>query len=207
MKLSRFLPIFSFIFHPIFISVYGTIFYFLFVPNNISETGQVLTLIQVTILTTLLPLVSHFLLVTLGKVQSFTEATLEERKIPLMIQMVLFFILLEIKNFDDLTELYCFYLGGLIAALLAFVAVLFKYKASLHMIGITSLATFVYCLVYVNELPFIYMVAFTFVCVGLVASSRLHMKSHTVNELILGSFIGCISLFVILNGLYKFYSI
>ena len=39
-------------------------------------------------------------------------------------------------------------------------------------------------------MPFVNLVAFSIVCVGLVASSRLYMKAHTYPELIAGMIIG-----------------
>lgn len=203
MKLRQFLPIFSYIFHPIFISLYGTLFYFLLVPHYITLNGQYITLIQVTILTLLLPLVSYFLLLSLGKVNSFTEATINERKIPISIQIVLFFILLHTKDYDGMADLYLFYLGGLISAVLALFFVFLKTKVSLHMIGITSLVYFIYMLMQHYMLPYIYTFAFCIVCIGLVASSRLYMKSHTANELILGSLIGFASQYIC----WSFYNI
>jgi membrane-associated phospholipid phosphatase len=40
------------------------------------------------------------------------------------------------------------------------------------------------------ELPFVNTLALSIVCMGLVGSSRLYMKSHTPIELITGSIIG-----------------
>lgn len=197
MKLKQFLPFFSYFFHPIFISLYGTLFYFFIVPNVASENLVYLTLIQVSILTLFLPLALYFLLVSLGQVSSFTEASIKERRTPIFIQAVLLFALVYLNKFTFTTDLFYFFSGGFIASVLAFISVLFKYKSSLHMIGISSLATFIYIMVLKNELPFIHIVAFGFVCMGLVASSRLYMKSHTVNELIIGSLIGFISQFML----------
>ena len=197
MEIKQFLPFFSYFFHPIFISLYGTLFYFFIVPNVTSQNIVYLTLIQVSILTLLLPLALYFLLVSLGQVSSFTEANIKERRTPIFIQAVLLFALVYLNKFTFNKDLFYFFSGGFIAAVLAFISVLFKYKSSLHMIGISSLATFVYIMALQHELPFINIVAFGFVCVGLVASSRLYMKSHTVNELIIGSLIGFVSQFVL----------
>lgn len=204
MKIKQFLPIFSYIFHPIFISLYGTLFYFLMVPHYNSPNMVYLTLIQVSILTLFLPLALYFLLVSLGHISSFTEASLKERRIPVFIQAVLLFGLISMNKFQFTPDLLAFFVGGFISAVLAFLSILFKYKSSLHMIGISSLATFIYVMSLHYELPFINIVAFSFVCVGLVASSRLYMKSHTVNELLVGSIIGFVSQYTLF---YYFYNI
>lgn len=204
MKIKQFLPVFSYIFHPIFISLYGTLFYFLMVPHYGTENMIYLTLIQVSILTLFLPLALYFLLVSLGHISSFTEASIKERKFPVFIQAILLFSLIYLNKFQFSSDLFYFFIGGFISAVLAFISILLKYKSSLHMIGITSLATFVYVMSLQYELPFINIVAFSFVCVGLVASSRLYMKSHSVNELIVGSAIGFISQFSIYYYFYVY---
>jgi len=61
------------------------------------------------------------------------------------------------------------------------------------MIGISSLATFIYSLATLYELPLVNSVALSIICVGLVASSRLYMKSHTNIELLVGLCIGILS--------------
>jgi hypothetical protein len=192
MKLVKVLPAFSYIFHPIFVSLYGTLFYFLIDQNFTYELTTIyLTLIQVSILTLFLPLALFFLLVSVGIVKSFTEATIKERRLPIAIQALLLFILLKFSvSLDYIPELYFYFLGGLISALLALLATLIKHKASLHMIGISALTTFIYFLCVHFELPFVNTLALSIVCMGLVGSSRLYMKSHTPIELVTGCIIG-----------------
>lgn len=191
MKLAKALPAFSYIFHPIFVSLYGTLFYFLIAQNFTSELPFYLTLIQVSILTIFLPLALFFLLLSVGVIKSFTEATIKERQLPVAIHALLLFVLLKFSvSLDYIPELYYYFLGGLISALLALIAILMKHKASLHMIGISALTTFIYFLSMYHHLPFINTLAFAIVCMGLVATSRLYMKSHTPTELITGSIIG-----------------
>ncbi|WP_130733355.1 hypothetical protein [Flavobacterium sp. J27] len=151
-------------------------------------------LLQVGILTLLLPLSLYYLFYSMGLVKSFTEANLKERKIPIMIQAVLLFILIKFSSsFDTLPELYYFFLGGFLSSILAFLAVSLKFKASLHMIAICSLATFIYSLSLHLQFYFINSIAFIIIATGFVASSRLYMKSHTPIELIVGSCIGVLS--------------
>lgn len=194
MDLKKILPFFSYVYHPIFISLYGTIFYFLVSQMYVYTTAFYMILLQVGILTLLLPLSLYYLFFSIGLVKSFTEASLKERKIPIMIQAVLLFILIRFSSsFDNLPELYYFFLGGFLSSLLAFIAIILKFKASLHMIAVCSLATFIYATSLHLQLPLNNSVAFMIVSVGFVASSRLYMKSHTPIELVIGSCIGILS--------------
>lgn len=174
-------------------SIYGTLLYFIF-SNNLNFLAEVyLTFIQIFILTILLPISFYMLLKVLKKVKSFTEATIEERKLPIFIQIVLLYFLL---NFTVLAshfpELYKFFQAGLVSSFLVFLSVMLKFKASLHMIGITSLAVFVMMLSSYLEIDTTYTFAFLIVCMGFVASSRLYMKAHTPKELIVGIIIGAL---------------
>jgi membrane-associated phospholipid phosphatase len=58
------------------------------------------------------------------------------------------------------------------------------------MIGISALTCFIFGLSIYYQLPFVNLIAFCIVCMGLVASSRLYMKAHTYTELIAGIIIG-----------------
>lgn len=191
MDLKKILPVFSYIFHPIFVSIYGALFYFLVTRSFFYDAQIYVTLIQVVILTLLLPLSIYFLFRSLGVVTSFTEASLKERQMPIAIQAILLLVLLKFSISKEITtELFYFFLGGLISSILVLASVILKFKASLHMIGISALTAFVYGLSSYYQLPFVNLFAFCIVCMGLVASSRLYMKAHTYPELIVGIAIG-----------------
>lgn len=191
MKFYKILPVFSYIFHPIFVSIYGTLFYFLITRSFFYDAQIYVTLIQVVILTLFLPLSIYFLFRSLGIVSSFTEATLKERKMPIAIQAILLLVLIKFSISKEVTtELFYFFLGGLCSAVLVLILVFLKFKASLHMIGISALTVFVYGLCTYYQLPFAHLFAFCIVCMGLVASSRLYLKAHTYPELIVGMLIG-----------------
>lgn len=191
MDLKKILPVFSYIFHPIFVSIYGALFYFLVTRSFFYDSQIYVTLIQVVILTLLLPLSIYFLFRSLGVVSSFTEATLKERQMPIAVQAILLLVLLKFSISKEITtELFYFFLGGLISSILVLALVILKFKASLHMIGISALTAFVYGLSSYYQLPFVNLFAFCIVCMGLVASSRLYMKAHTYPELFVGIIIG-----------------
>lgn len=191
MDLKKILPVFSYIFHPIFVSIYGTLFFFLIANSFFYNSQIIVTLVQVTILTLLLPLSMYFLFRSLGVVSSFTEASISERKMPIAVQAVLLFVLIKFSvSRDTIAELYFFFLGGFLSSVIVLASVILKFKASLHMIGISALTCFIFGLSMYYQMPFVNLVAFSIVCVGLVASSRLYMKAHTYPELIAGMIIG-----------------
>ena len=193
MDFKKCLPLFSYIFHPIFSSIYGTLFFFEIAKNYFNNPQIYITLIQVTILTVLMPLSMYFLFRSLGLLSSFTEASIAERRMPIAIQAILLFVLIKYSISKEMfTELYYFFLGGLLSTLVVLSAVLLKFKASLHMIGTSALTAFIYGLSVYYQLPFTYLIGICIICMGFVASSRLYKKAHTPIELIAGIFIGMV---------------
>lgn len=152
-----------------------------------------MSFIQIFILTLLLPLSFYMLLKALKKVKSFTEATIEERRLPIFIQVLLMYCLLHFTVLNiHFPELYKFYQAGFMSSFLVFLSVMMRFKASLHMIGITSLFVFVVMLTSYLEIEATYTIAYLIMCVGFVASSRLYMKAHSPIELIVGMLIGAL---------------
>lgn len=191
--MKRILPFFSYLFHPLFIPVYATLFYFLITRNYFYEHEIYLVFVQVLILTVLLPLSLYYLLHSLGIVKSKMLPQNKERRLPLAFYAVLLFILIK-HSFAVLVvpELYYYFLGSLISTMLALTLVLFNHKASLHMTGIVSLTVFIISISVYYTIPFLNLIAFFIICVGFTASSRLQAKAHSIGELVLGVLIGAL---------------
>ena len=122
-----------------------------------------------------------------------------QRKIPLLLHIILLLILITYTiTKDTIPELFYFFTGSIISSLTALILVYFEKKISLHMLGISSLTVFCIssCIHFqVYEIQFISILLF---CNGLVASSRLYMKAHSTNELILGYLIGLFPQMIVL---------
>ena len=191
--MKKILVFFSYIFHPIFISLMASLFY-LFLNNlYVINQEKIFVLLQIIIITILLPLLFIFLLRTLGKVNSYSVPEVSQRKIPLLIQ--LFLIILLIKNSVTLVrypELHFFFLGAMCSTMIALILSFFKNKASLHMMGISALSLFVIGLSLHYQINAVYWIAFLILTNGFVAASRLEMKAHTPRELFIGFLLGSI---------------
>lgn len=191
--MKRLLPTFSYIFHPLFIPVYVTLFYFFITKNFFYNHEIYLVFIQVLILTILLPISLFYLLRSLGLIRSKMMLDKKERKLPLAFYAVLLVVLLK-QSFSEMVipELYYYFVGSLISTLTALGLLLFNHKASLHMLGITSLTVFIISISAYYHIRFLNLIAFLIVCCGLVASSRLQAKAHTNSELVLGILLGIV---------------
>lgn len=191
--MNKILPIFSYIFHPVFIPLYGTVIYFFFFRDFFVTQEIYLYSIQVLILTLLIPVLFFYLLLTIGKIDSFMVGNLSQRKIPLIVNSLLLFVLIQKGILPDrLPGLFHFFAAGLVSNLLALLFVFLKKKISLHMAGISAITCFVIGLSLYMNVQMIYTIAFMFVMNGFVASSRLYMKAHTLQELFLGILCGAL---------------
>lgn len=154
---------------------------------------EALLFLQIFIVTILLPIAFYFLLKSFGKVDSVMLSEIAQRKMPLLLQIFLFAILITRSvTVEFFPGLYHFFLGGLISSILAFGALFRKIKVSLHMIGISALTFFIIGLSYHNQVNCINTLIFFTVMNGFVASSRLAMKAHTGSELLYGFLSGSI---------------
>ena len=149
--------------------------------------------LQISVITILIPIVLYYLLRYVGKIDSIMIADLEQRKIPLVFQ--LFLIILLLRKSIPLAyypELHFFFLGALFSTLIAVGLLFIKFKVSLHMLAISALTVFVFGLNIHLQMGNVYLVPFLLLMNGFVASSRLVMKAHTPNEIIIGVLVGSI---------------
>lgn len=193
MNLKKILPFFSYLFHPIFIPVFATLFYLFSYDNRFENKEKLFILLQISIITIVIPILTYLLLRSLNKVDSVMVSGIEQRKIPLV--LLCFLIILLIRKsvpLDYYPELHFFFLGGLFSTLAALILLFFKTKASLHMMTISALTAFVIGLSVQLQVQNTFVIAMLVFMNGIVARSRLEMKAHTPNELIIGFLVGVI---------------
>lgn len=192
-KPNSFLVAISYLFHPLFIPLMGTLAYLAISPIQYSETQVLYLCLQVSLLTIFIPLALFFWLKTLGKADSVMLSQRNQRKIPLFLSCILLFVL----GFKSITqsvlpELHYFMLGGLLSNILTFLYLFMKIKASIHQMGIAALTCFVMGLSMHYQVDLSFGIALLLLLNGLVASSRLAMQAHTYQELAIGLGLGAL---------------
>ncbi len=173
--------------------MYAALFFFFLNDSYFSNPEKYFALIQIGVVTIVLPVLFFFVLRSFGQIDSMMIADVSQRKIPLV--FLCFLIILLVKKsitFERFPELHFFFLGGLVSTVLALVLLFLKTKASLHLMTISGLTFFIIGLSIHNQTQSTNMIAFLVLMNGVVASSRLEMKAHTVKELIIGLVIGII---------------
>jgi len=194
------LKLFSYIFHPLFTSVYVSVYYFYFNKEIFTLYSIFYFLTQVILLTIVLPLIMLYALISLRIITDVMVTNIKHRRFLLAAQCVYFFILCfhslkPIKNF----EIQYFFIGALSSTICALLAALFNKKVSLHMIGISGMACFLIGLSIKTTYPSLVLTCLVILLTGFVASSRLAMKAHTPSELIWGTCIGILSQVYLFN--------
>ncbi|MES2411511.1 MAG: hypothetical protein V4535_08725 [Bacteroidota bacterium] len=191
--MKKILPFFSYLFHPIFIPLLGTVFYVLLEARYFTLAQYLILFLQIIIITFFLPVAFFYLLRTFGKIETAMLSDISQRKIPLLLQVMLFAVLIEKSiTIDRFPSLYFFFVGGLLSTIITFLLLYVRFKASIHMIGISSLTVFIIGLSIHNQINTINMVAFFVIMNGVVASSRLYMEAHSNKELLVGFLCGVI---------------
>ncbi|MEO5788541.1 MAG: hypothetical protein ACOH2D_01880 [Gelidibacter sp.] len=190
----------SYIFHPLLMPLLGVIFYFSKTPRFIPEPVIRAKVFSITILTVILPILIYFLLKTIKQVESLELKTSKERIIPLILNvLILILILKRVLPYEEIPELYYFYLGILFSTLACLFLAFLKFKASIHMIGSAGFFMFALALSIHFKININGTIALMCVILGAIATSRLHLKAHTNAELVMGVFIGLTPQLVLLN--------
>ena len=190
----------SYIFHPLFMPLLGTVFYFTKSPRFIPEGIFEAKLFALGLLTVLLPVLLFFLLKTLKKIESEHLKSTKERILPLIIYCVIItLIIYRVFPSNEFIEMYYFFVGVLGSTLACLILALLNYKASIHMIGVSGFFFFIIALSIHFNKNFTGSIALMSIICGAVATSRLHQRAHTITELFIGTFLGIIPQLILVN--------
>ncbi|UNY99298.1 hypothetical protein MQE36_02885 [Zhouia spongiae] len=191
----------SFLFHPLFTPIAGTIIFFLVTPKYTPAEVIRPIVLSILIISILIPVVLFILFKNLGWISSIYLNNVSERKIPIYAYIILnYIIILKVIPFNLYEELYYFFVGMVGALVACVILVYFKFKASMHLMAISSLTTFVVGIAFHYEVNITLGIAALIFLTGLVASARLYLKAHTPQEMIVGIIIGFIPQLITFNS-------
>ena len=189
---KRFAQIISILFHPLFLTFYGLLIFFhsglyiSFLPQSMKKWIYIIVAVN----TAIVPLSLTPIYLYRKIIASVQMENSHERIIPLIINAFLFYLtyyLLSRYNAPDILRIYI-----LAGAVCIFVAILmsWRWKVSLHMIGIgalTGAVLFVSIRYRVNlNLYLIMLILFS----GIVGFSRLFLNAHNPFQVYLGYLVG-----------------
>lgn len=187
----RFHKIISTVLHPIVIPTLGVLLYFMFVSQSLERRQQLLLLALVFGITYIIPLLSLILLRSLRLIEDFQVRTIKERRIPVLVMLVLFYSLGDILvNVPTLRDLGFLFYGTALGLFCTYLLFAVRLKSSLHLISMGTAVGFFLAITNVYAMSLLPVIMVLILLSGLLASSRLHLKAHTPTELLVGFLVG-----------------
>jgi hypothetical protein len=186
--------LFTALFHPLLIPLYGTLFYFQVTPKYSPLEMQSGNVLPVFILTVIIPIFSLLILRNLKMMRSALMLRAEERVYPLLIFLaLLLMILFRVIPNNYSEELYYYFLGMIIATTACLILALFGKVISLHMVGMGSLLMYLIALSIHFEKNIVVAISACTLCSGLVGTARLYLRAHGRAAVLTGWLVGVIA--------------
>jgi hypothetical protein len=184
----------SFIFHPILLPFAGTLYYFLITPIIIPKTAQLRIILLILTITYIIPVLMLFLLKKTKKIDNYRIDKIEQRKRPILFITLLFSILswmlFKIPQLNDLAKLF---IGNVAGLLIMNVIFNWGIKTSIHMLGIGTVIGFMAVFSYKYQINMLTPLMILFTLAGLIGQSRLYLKAHNSQEIVIGMLLGIIT--------------
>lgn len=208
----------SYLFHPLFITVYSLgVIYFLhpFIFDNKEDKSKVIFIAYTILSTLIIPILAIILMKNLNIIETLKMEKKTERIGPLIVISILYlWLFINYKNSTELPlDFAAMMLGASFAVMSAFFINNFI-KISLHTLGMGSVISLLLILKYKLEysglsfkispassveLSMDFLLIIVILLAGVVGTSRLFLKAHTVKELYLGYIVGFITQFLAFN--------
>lgn len=187
----RFHKIISTILHPIVVPTIGVMLYFLLISNNLMSNQKLMILSLVFVVTYLIPLLFLIVLKKVKIIKSYQTESIKERKIPVAVMIVIFYLLGNtINSIVFLRDLSLLFYATTLGLILIYLLFFFKIKTSIHLLSLGISAGFFMILSYNYSQSFLWIIIIILMLSGVLASARLHLKAHTNKEVYIGFFIG-----------------
>lgn len=193
--------IISVILHPIVVPTIGVILYFILIPSNYASSTKLTLLSLVFVTTYLIPLLILVIFKRLKLIQTFNADSIQERKLPVAMMIVLFYLLANtITNTTGMNDIGLLFYATSAALTATYVCFAFQLKTSLHLLSLGISTSFFIVLGFIYASSFSTVVVVNILLAGVVANARLYLKAHTPSEVYLGFFFG----FIAPLGVYYF---
>lgn len=193
----RWQKITSAVLHPVVMPTVGVLLYFILTDLRLSKHQKLALLAIVFIATYIIPVLLLIVLKAIGGIKTYNASSIEERKVPVLFMLVLFYFVGKTLNETHITReiSYLFY-GTSFGLSLTYMLFITKLKTSLHLLSIGSALGFFLVLQLMHSIQILPLIVTFFILAGILASARLYLKAHTASEVYLGFFIGIICQFI-----------
>jgi len=198
--LRFFAKVISYIFHPLFISLYVTWFIVFVHPSyfaGVDTHTKIYELIKVANLMIFYPIITVFLTKKLGFIKSFFLYTQQDRIIPYIACGIYFFwMYLVFKNDESAPPILTgFILGVFLSSSAALIANIY-YKISMHAIGMGGMLGVFLVIMEQNTMLMTGPISLALLITGLVCTSRMILNQHSSKDIYMGLLLGLFFQFI-----------
>lgn len=179
---TRIAKLISYLLHPLLMPTYG--FAIIFFTNNFISTFtspdvKLIILTITCVFTFVLPSVNVLVLLKLGRINSLSMETREERTVPYLSTALYYFALFYLFYNAGFPKVFQILILGAGISLLLTILINYKWKISAHMIGIGGIAGAALGIVYRLHLDLHIALMVLLLLSGIVGFARLKLNAHT----------------------------
>lgn len=195
-KINQFI---SRLLHPISVSIWA-VAAFLWVTPHYLPTNTTWILVDIVVLGSIIfPLFILYFLKANNTIQSFELQEIRERKLPFMVFILLSLTLSKIFFKLEFTRvLGIYFLAGSVSFFMAYLLLFWKFKASIHTMGWSSLVGFLLHLSGTYSYNLLLPIGVLFLLLGLLTQARISLQAHTFSETLIGFLLGILPQIVLI---------
>ncbi len=195
---ARFL---SYVLHPLmmpFLAVLLVMNLNTYIAYSISPQVQRIIITIVFITTSALPVLLSLMLLQKGVIRSLEMDTLPERRIPFLSSSVFYLACYYLLNYLPIPRMISIMVLAAGLTILAAYFLSFRYKVSIHMIGIGGLCGVLFGLSRVLNADLLPIILFAIITAGVLGTARLTLSAHTPGQIYWGFLIGFFTEYILL---------
>ncbi len=197
---TRAAKIISAVFNPLLIPTIGVLLLFnidTFIKYLMPSRVKMLVILIVFINTAIMPLLAIFFMKKMRLVNNIGLDKRSERIIPMIIGVFLYFFTYYVFKQSNLPSLIHFYFLGATLLVIISLFITLKWKISLHMVSMGGLTGLLLATTFLLRADIVYLIAGVFLISGLVGSSRLKLRLHTLSQVFLGYILGVLLMLIL----------
>ncbi len=192
----RFYRFISLILHPAVLPTIGVLLYFLFIPKMLTRQQELYILGLVFLVTYIIPIIVLILSKALKLIKDMYVMSVRERKIPVLLMIVLFYLLGRVFTINSITyDLGVLFYASSLGLIIVNILFIWKFKTSLHLLGIGNTLGFLLVLNHQYGIKALPAIMIIILLAGVLGSARIYLKAHHPIEVYVGFLLGLVSQF------------
>ena len=201
---KAFSRILSYVLHPLLMPFYAVVVVMslnTYIAYSISTHVQRIIISLVFITTGALPVLTALILLQKGMIRSLEMETIYERRIPFITTAVYYLICYYLLQQLPVPRILSLMVLGATATIFIAWILSFRWKVSIHMIGIGGFTGMLFAISQVLNAPLIIVIILSILISGILGSARLSLNAHTPSQVYTGFLIGFVVEWMVITGL------